>query len=102
MAYRLGERAWFEAYDAGKQLSAETAIDLAGLAVSPAPHHDAARAAVGRGLLSSRAARGQFNLRHPQNAHNCGNSRRKRRWIGDGRLRWPLDQYRGRRVGRLD
>jgi hypothetical protein len=47
MAYRLGERAWFEAYDAGKQLSAETAMDLAELAVSPAPRHDAARAAVG-------------------------------------------------------
>jgi hypothetical protein len=56
MAYRLGEQAWFEAYDAGKQLSAETAMDLAELGRQPGrrtatqivgfdgtpPHHDAA------------------------------------------------------------
>jgi hypothetical protein len=41
-------------------------------------------------------------LRRAQDAHDRGNSRRKLRGIGDGRLRWPLDQYRVGRVGPLD
>jgi hypothetical protein len=53
-------------------------------------------------LLSSRAARGQLDLRHAQDSYDRGNSRRKLRWIGDGRLWWPLDQYGRGRVGRLD
>ena len=53
-------------------------------------------------LEPSRAARGQLNLRRTQDAYDRGNSRRQRRRISDGRLWWPLDQYRGGRVGRLD
>jgi Beta-lactamase len=53
-------------------------------------------------LEPSRAARGQLNLRRAQHAYDRGNSRRKLRGIGDSRLSWPLDQYRGRRVGPLD
>jgi hypothetical protein len=53
-------------------------------------------------LLSSGAARGQLDLRHAQDSYDRGNSRRKLRWIGDGRLWWPLDQYGRGRVGRLD
>jgi hypothetical protein len=52
--------------------------------------------------LSGGAARGQLDLRHAQDAHDRGNSRRKLRWIGDGRLWWPLDQYRGGGVRPLD
>jgi hypothetical protein len=51
---------------------------------------------------SGGAARGQLDLRHAQDAHDRGNSRRKLRRIGDGRLWWPLDQYRGGRVKPLD
>jgi hypothetical protein len=53
-------------------------------------------------LQPSRAARGQLDLRLAQDAHDRGHSGRKLRGIGDGRLRWPLDQDRGGRVGPLD
>ena len=53
-------------------------------------------------LQPSRAARGQLDLRRAQDAYDRGNGRGKSRGIGDGWLRWPLDQYRGWRVGRLD
>jgi hypothetical protein len=52
--------------------------------------------------LSGGAARGQLDLRRAQDAHDRGNSRGKLRRIGDGRLWWPLDQYRGGTVGPLD
>ena len=70
---------------------------------SLAPQHDAAwELCRGLRLLSSRAPRGQLDLCRAQDAYDRGDSRRKRRWIGDGRLRWPLDQYGRGRVGRLD
>jgi hypothetical protein len=52
--------------------------------------------------LSGGAARGQLDLRHAQDAHDRGNSRGKLRRIGDGRLWWPLDQYRGGAVRPLN
>jgi hypothetical protein len=52
--------------------------------------------------LSGGAARGQLDLRHAQDAHDRGNSRRELRRIGDGRLWWPLDQYRSGGVRPLD
>jgi hypothetical protein len=55
-----------------------------------------------RGLPPNRAARGKLDLGRAQDAHDRGNSRRELRGIGDGRLPWPLDQYRVGRVGTLD
>jgi hypothetical protein len=52
--------------------------------------------------LSRGAARGQLDLRHAQDAYDRGNSRRKLRRIGNGRLCWPLDQYRCGGVRPLD
>lgn len=53
-------------------------------------------------LAPGRAARGKLDLRGAQDANDRGNSRRKPRGIGDGRLGWPLDQYRGGSIRRLD
>jgi hypothetical protein len=53
-------------------------------------------------LPPSYAARGEFDLRHAQDAHDGSDSRGELRGISDGRPRWPLDQYRGGCVGSLD
>ena len=53
-------------------------------------------------LPSSRAPRGQLDLRRAQDADDRGNRRRKLRRISDSRLWRPFDEYRGGRVGWLD